>query len=1337
METKPNATGVLVPGQSIGIGKSFTVYANTRTADGTFGASAAATWSLTSVTGGIVAGDLVPAGDGKSATFTPSAAGTAVIHAQVGGLTSVNSGTLTAKVPGAFAIFHTNDTHARVTPHEWIIPKHSSDPQTQFDVVGGAAYVGAKILALAAGDPDSLVLDGGDISEGNPVGDWNGPPTPVGSFGNATIVDYFKLVDTKLRAISTRGGRGLDAMVVGNHDIRNMTYLNNMKAAAQANFPILSINICNKGTKVPYFAPWTIVNVNGNKVGIIGYTTESADSSDPAVTAAMDVVPCDWSSTDGTKIHFADYVNELRNNQGCSMVILLTHMGHSGLCTVTTANPTPILVDNAVARVPEVVISGHWHTYAETVWQPTSLNYKTIFSEAGSFTHYVAELRVNPTGNYVSNANYPIRDADITPDADIAALIQNKVDLYGATNPTYGLTQVLGYTAENLLLDNYMKWWSSDEYPWSGDNTAGAWICDAMKWKALTLFPATPCDLAIEAGGGVRSDIPAGPVTYSQIYETFPWADDTLYLIKMSGQQIYNYMKDHGCDVAISRNWHVTGHDGVPTSITYNGTPINLGQQYNVAINNYMYTHDPSNLDQMDPAPQTSTYLARTALFDYTATFPQNAPYSTGGPRYTLDTEFSGGYRGVVTLISDSNSRTTFDCAFIRLLSANAETLGHRGTQQVPTSLVNADGSVIPTNRLAENQLYRSYLGFRTGVLHPGDIVETWGKGAFFEGNPEFVDQEGIQSDGVEFKVIGHDDSLAKPIAVPDIATALDDAHKNHYVKFLARQTGANTVVDQNGTTLTVWNVDAFVKKTLPGNINDLLVISGVPTSENFAMKLRSDNVALASTLGITSFPASSKVSSHVDQVPASVTGSSLTLTATAAVNPGPVYSLAPVEDSTVSSGNPTTNSGTSPTLFMQSGSGSFGNERDWLKFNLSGLPAGATITAAQLQLYCWSAAATSLPVAVSGGDTDSWTESGITWNTQPTFGSTLAAQTLGAGVTNVYYSWDVTSFVQGKFAGNQLVSLVAKPVTENNATDLTYKFDAKEFGSNAPILQVNTAPSGPPVTLAQVQFFYRYSSNNSTWGAWTATGTDTTASYSTSFNFPQGFGYYEFYSIATDSNGASESAPLAAQTATHYTAVPPYTTAAIVSLSNLSQTYDGSPKSATITTIPSGLTYTITYDGSPVPPTMAMGYAVVATVTSPGFTGSSSSTFTIAQASQTINFPALPAKNVGDAAFSPGATASSGLPVIYQSDNLAVATISGGTITLVGVGTANITASQSGNNGYLAAASVTRTLTVNAAAAGADSDVPLMPLWALVSLAVLLFAAAVPLLSRKQQAGY
>ena len=85
----------------------------------------------------------------------------------------------------------------------------------------------------------------------------------------------------------------------------------------------------------------------------------------------------------------------------------------------------------------------------------------------------------------------------------------------------------------------------------------------------------------------------------------------------------------------------------------------------------------------------------------------------------------------------------------------------------------------------------------------------------------------------------------------------------------------------------------------------------------------------------------------------------------------------------------------------------------------------------------------------------------------------------------------------------------------------------------------------------------------------------------------------------------------------------------------------------------------------------------------------------------QTITFGALPAKSFGDAAFPLSATASSGLPVSFTSGNPSVATISGNMVTLVGAGSAVITASQGGDGNYSAAANVTQTLTVDDAPPG------------------------------------
>jgi poly(beta-D-mannuronate) lyase len=78
-----------------------------------------------------------------------------------------------------------------------------------------------------------------------------------------------------------------------------------------------------------------------------------------------------------------------------------------------------------------------------------------------------------------------------------------------------------------------------------------------------------------------------------------------------------------------------------------------------------------------------------------------------------------------------------------------------------------------------------------------------------------------------------------------------------------------------------------------------------------------------------------------------------------------------------------------------------------------------------------------------------------------------------------------------------------------------------------------------------------------------------------------------------------------------------------------------------------------------------------------------------VVSAAQTISFPALSVKSLGEADFDPGATASSGLAVTYTSSNPGVATIVNGKIRIVGSGLSVITASQSGNANYDSAVSV------------------------------------------------
>ncbi|MBC7251684.1 MAG: VCBS repeat-containing protein [Anaerolineae bacterium] len=100
IETAPDGTGEEVGDVSLSAGDSLTVYAIARDAGEHFVANVAVTWVLTNTTGGVVGGDLVPAGDNRSATFTGHLVGTTRIEAQHATLDDDVTGVITV-TPGA------------------------------------------------------------------------------------------------------------------------------------------------------------------------------------------------------------------------------------------------------------------------------------------------------------------------------------------------------------------------------------------------------------------------------------------------------------------------------------------------------------------------------------------------------------------------------------------------------------------------------------------------------------------------------------------------------------------------------------------------------------------------------------------------------------------------------------------------------------------------------------------------------------------------------------------------------------------------------------------------------------------------------------------------------------------------------------------------------------------------------------------------------------------------------------------------------------------------------------------------------------------------------------
>jgi hypothetical protein len=81
-------------------------------------------------------------------------------------------------------------------------------------------------------------------------------------------------------------------------------------------------------------------------------------------------------------------------------------------------------------------------------------------------------------------------------------------------------------------------------------------------------------------------------------------------------------------------------------------------------------------------------------------------------------------------------------------------------------------------------------------------------------------------------------------------------------------------------------------------------------------------------------------------------------------------------------------------------------------------------------------------------------------------------------------------------------------------------------YWQNTTPLTISATANDSSSGVKNVTLYYRFSSNNASWGGYVSAGVDTTLPWSWSFGFPNGTGYYQFYSIAINNATNAESAP-------------------------------------------------------------------------------------------------------------------------------------------------------------------------------------------------------------------
>ena len=237
--------------------------------------------------------------------------------ASVGGLTFKSCETK----PKHITILHTNDTHSQIEPFD--ISHH------KFANKGGVARRASLVQKIRKENPNTLLLDAGDIFQGTPYFNY---------FGGEI---EFKLMSLLKYDAATMGNHDFDNSIDGfHHQLPN------------ANFDFVCANYDFKNTILNTLVkPYKIFFKDGIKIGVFGLGIELHNLVSPELfkeTNYLDPIEI-------TK----DITRELKENENCDLIICLSHLGYHYKNTQKVSD----LKLAAATKDIDLIIGGHTHTF--------------------------------------------------------------------------------------------------------------------------------------------------------------------------------------------------------------------------------------------------------------------------------------------------------------------------------------------------------------------------------------------------------------------------------------------------------------------------------------------------------------------------------------------------------------------------------------------------------------------------------------------------------------------------------------------------------------------------------------------------------------------------------------------------------------------------------------------------------------------------------------------------------------------------------------------------------------------------------------------------------------
>ena len=316
-----------------------------------------------------------------------------------------------------------------------------------------------------------------------------------------------------------------DIATFGNHEF-DYGLERLLELMEEADFDLIASNVIYKGNKRNIFEnipAYVIKDFNGTKIAFIGVLTpETLRSSTPTFFMEDDQFVYDfYSGNNGQDLYdlVQSTVNEVRN-KGADYVVVLSHIG-------SAAENVPYDSISLISHTSgiDVVLDGHSHSVITGDEYPNNKGEDVILSSVGTKMQIIGTLIIDSQGNISTThiLEYEGRDEEM------AAMVENSFDT---------LDDILSQKVADLDFDLKIYDEEGIRMSRSRELPLGNYVADAIRY-------VTDTDVAIFNGGGIRTGIDAGEVTYGDLLNVVPF-QNYVASIYVTGQQILDALELSG-----------------------------------------------------------------------------------------------------------------------------------------------------------------------------------------------------------------------------------------------------------------------------------------------------------------------------------------------------------------------------------------------------------------------------------------------------------------------------------------------------------------------------------------------------------------------------------------------------------------------------------------------------------------------------------------------------------------------------------------------------------------------------------------------------------------------